>query len=87
MSNFVAAFQYLESILGAPADHRMVRGISIAFNLADSRIVKLLASFFLSYPLAGLLKRIPDAKPYQKNYFIIAYAQKRGGHGTSADCS
>ena len=33
----------------------------------------MLFSFFLSYPLAGLLKRIPDAKPYQKNLFIIAY--------------
>lgn len=26
----------------------------------------------MSYPLAGLLKRIPDKKPYQKNLFIIA---------------
>lgn len=33
-------------------------------------------SFLLSYPLAGVLKRIPDTKPYQKNLFIIAYASK-----------
>ncbi|KAL8941895.1 MAG: hypothetical protein Q9211_001629 [Gyalolechia sp. 1 TL-2023] len=33
--------------------------------------LKLLFSLLLSYPLAGLLKRIPDAKPYQKNLFII----------------
>jgi len=36
--------------------------------------VKLIATFLLSYPLAGVLKRLPDAKPYQKNLFIIAYA-------------
>ncbi|RYP16264.1 hypothetical protein DL765_005232 [Monosporascus sp. GIB2] len=33
--------------------------------------LKLLFSFLLSYPLAGLLKRIPDAKPQNKNLFII----------------
>ncbi|KAL9613717.1 MAG: hypothetical protein Q9167_001730 [Letrouitia subvulpina] len=34
--------------------------------------LKLIFSFLISYPLAGLLKRIPDAKPYQKDIFIIA---------------
>ncbi|MCJ1304937.1 lysophospholipid acyltransferase, partial [Hypocenomyce scalaris] len=34
--------------------------------------LKLITSFLLSYPLAGVLKRIPDSKPYQKNLFIIA---------------
>lgn len=34
--------------------------------------VKLIASFLLSYPLAGLLKRIPDRQPWKKNVFIIA---------------
>lgn len=34
--------------------------------------VKLVFSFYLSYPLAGLLKRIPDKAPWQKNAFIIA---------------
>ncbi|KAI9741824.1 MAG: lysophospholipid acyltransferase [Cirrosporium novae-zelandiae] len=33
--------------------------------------LKLIASFLLSYPLAGILKRIPDTKPYQKNIFIV----------------
>ncbi|PLN79246.1 MBOAT family protein [Aspergillus taichungensis] len=33
--------------------------------------LKLIASFLLSYPLAGLLKRIPDAQPAKKNAFII----------------
>ncbi|KAH6603414.1 mboat family, partial [Trichoderma cornu-damae] len=32
---------------------------------------KLTFSFLLSYPLAGILKRLPDAKPHQKNIFII----------------
>ena len=33
--------------------------------------VKLIFSFLLSYPLAGLLKRFPDEKPWQKNVFVI----------------
>ncbi|KAJ5204010.1 uncharacterized protein N7498_004889 [Penicillium cinerascens] len=33
--------------------------------------LKLITSFLLSYPLAGLLKRIPDAQPWKKNAFII----------------
>lgn len=41
--------------------------------MADSsRPVKLIASFLLSYPLAGLLKRVPDGQPWKKNAFIIA---------------
>lgn len=35
--------------------------------------VKLIFSFLLSYPLAGLLKRVPDSKPWLKNLFIIWY--------------
>ncbi|KAK7746060.1 Lysophospholipid acyltransferase [Diatrype stigma] len=33
--------------------------------------LKLIFSFLLSYPLAGVLKRIPDSKPQNKNAFII----------------
>ncbi|KAI4601275.1 lysophospholipid acyltransferase [Pestalotiopsis sp. 9143b] len=33
--------------------------------------LKLIFSFLLSYPLAGLLKRVPDAQPAYKNAFII----------------
>jgi len=33
--------------------------------------LKLIFSFLLSYPLAGLLKRIPDERPAFKNLFII----------------
>jgi lysophospholipid acyltransferase len=34
--------------------------------------VKLVFTFVLSYPLAGVLKRIPDTNPWQKNLFSIA---------------
>lgn len=34
--------------------------------------LKLITSFLLSYPLAGLLKRVPDEKPALKNLFVIA---------------
>lgn len=33
--------------------------------------VKLIFSFFLSYPLAGLLKRVPDSRPHLKNFFCL----------------
>ncbi|KLU89375.1 membrane-bound O-acyltransferase domain-containing protein 1 [Magnaporthiopsis poae ATCC 64411] len=36
--------------------------------------LKLVATFLLSYPLAGVLKRIPDSKPHHKNLFSIAIA-------------
>ena len=34
--------------------------------------MKLIFTFIASYPLAAALKRIPDAKPWQKNLFSIA---------------
>lgn len=34
--------------------------------------LKLIFSFLLSYPLAGLLKRVPDARPTYKNLFVIS---------------
>lgn len=34
--------------------------------------LKLIFSFFLSYPLAGLLKRIPDNRPHLKNFFCLS---------------
>lgn len=37
-------------------------------------LVKIVFSFLLSYPLAGLLKRVPDSKPARKNCFIILLA-------------
>lgn len=45
------------------------------FELATKTLllVKLIFSFLLSYPLAGLLKRVPDGRPEFKNVFIIRY--------------
>ncbi|KAF2738652.1 MBOAT family protein-like protein [Polyplosphaeria fusca] len=34
--------------------------------------LKLVFTFYLSYPLAAVLKRIPDREPWKKNAFIIA---------------
>jgi lysophospholipid acyltransferase len=34
--------------------------------------LKLIFSFILSYPLAAVVKRLPDSKPWQKNVFIIS---------------
>ncbi|KAK5279614.1 Lysophospholipid acyltransferase, partial [Cryomyces antarcticus] len=39
---------------------------------ASTDELKLISSFLVSYPLAAVLKRIPDRKPWQKNIFIIA---------------
>ncbi|KAK0711165.1 MBOAT, membrane-bound O-acyltransferase family-domain-containing protein [Lasiosphaeris hirsuta] len=33
--------------------------------------LKLVFTFLISYPLAGVLKRIPDARPAQKNLFLL----------------
>ncbi|KAF2457104.1 MBOAT, membrane-bound O-acyltransferase family-domain-containing protein [Lineolata rhizophorae] len=41
---------------------------------ASTDELKLISSFLLSYPLSGILKRIPDGKPWQKNVFIISVA-------------
>ncbi|KAA8643215.1 hypothetical protein EYZ11_003105 [Aspergillus tanneri] len=55
-------FPYINLLFQYPAD---LTGASI-----DE--LKLIASFLLSYPLAAILKRIPDAQPWKKNTFIIA---------------
>ena len=68
-----AAFQYGSSLTGASVDERQYCNVYVHGEQAPNDLaVKLIASFLLSYPLAGFLKRIPDAKPYQKNLFIIA---------------
>lgn len=43
----------------------------LTFSICSS--VKLMSSFLISYPLAGVLKRIPDSKPHLKNIFIVLY--------------
>ncbi len=35
--------------------------------------VKLIFSILVSYPLAGVLKRVPDARPAYKNLFSLRY--------------
>jgi len=36
-------------------------------------VVKLIFTILLSYPFAGVLKRLPDAEPAKKNLFMIGY--------------
>lgn len=58
----------------------MLPYINIPFIYLSGKIgaapddLKLVATFLLSYPLAGLLKRVPDSKPHHKNLFSIAIA-------------
>ena len=59
---------------------RMLPFVNVPFEYVSQLLgagvddVKLLGSFFISYPLAAVLKRIPDSQPYQKNLFIIGVA-------------
>lgn len=82
MANCYAAFIYVADRLGTGPDERksfFFIPLSFASGLAPvlrfwltAPLVKLIFSFLLSYPLAGLLKRVPDARPERKNLFIIA---------------
>ncbi|KND91620.1 Lysophospholipid acyltransferase, partial [Tolypocladium ophioglossoides CBS 100239] len=61
-----------------PAPHRDTDPlVSAAFEALSTTVgaspdeLKIIFSFLLSYPLAALLKRVPDAKPARKNLFII----------------
>ena len=65
------AFEYVGRKLGASADECEFDVFPTRPYFADVFTVKLTVSFLLSYPLAGLLKRIPDSKPAYKNLFII----------------
>lgn len=47
------------------------RGVASATGASVDEL-KMIFSFLLSYPLAGLVKRLPDDKPWQKNVFIIS---------------
>lgn len=53
---------YIDSLFAIPA------------RLTGSSVdeLKLIGSFLFSFPLAALLKRIPDAQPWKKNAFIIS---------------
>ncbi|KJZ73352.1 hypothetical protein HIM_07146 [Hirsutella minnesotensis 3608] len=50
--------------------HRPFEALSGSVGASPDEI-KIIFSFLASYPLAGLLKRVPDAKPAWKNAFII----------------
>ncbi|KAB5570047.1 MBOAT, membrane-bound O-acyltransferase family-domain-containing protein [Coniochaeta sp. 2T2.1] len=69
-----APFVYVANKIGAGPDERM-RPLT-SYVLPNHRLtiatVKLIFSFLLSYPLAGLLKRVPDARPAYKNLFVIS---------------
>ncbi|KAJ5249001.1 Lysophospholipid acyltransferase [Penicillium chermesinum] len=52
---------YIDSLFEIPAN---LTGASVGE-------LKLIASFLFSFPLAAVLKRIPDAKPWRKNVFTI----------------
>ena len=83
----LAAFEYVAGQVGASTDEcRSYSSLPIALQdprfeaesdargrTADRRIfaVKLLVLFLVSYPLAGILKRLPDNKPYLKNIFNV----------------
>lgn len=70
------AFEYVAGILGASPDERMYNLLwSLWSILTDIFLVKLIFSFLLSYPLAALLKRVPDEKPALKNLFIIGQVE------------
>ncbi|KAH6975890.1 MBOAT, membrane-bound O-acyltransferase family-domain-containing protein [Ilyonectria robusta] len=50
--------------------HRPFEALASNFG-ASADEVKLIFSFLISFPLAGLLKRIPDSRPDAKNLFSI----------------
>ncbi|KYK55868.1 MBOAT family protein [Drechmeria coniospora] len=50
--------------------HRPFEALSSTAGSSPDEL-KIIFSFLLSYPLSGLLKRVPDSKPYLKNIFII----------------
>lgn len=45
--------------------------VEVAARKLTSSTVKLIFTFLISYPLAGVLKRLPDAQPWKKNVFLI----------------
>ena len=56
----------------------MIPYINVPFDYASNLLgastdeIKMVFLFLLSYPLAGILKRLPDSKPWTKNVYIIA---------------
>ncbi|KAK1072895.1 Lysophospholipid acyltransferase [Friedmanniomyces endolithicus] len=56
----------------------MIPYINVPFDYVASLLgaptdeLKMIFLFLISYPLAGVLKRLPDHKPWTKNVFIIS---------------
>lgn len=60
--------------MGVPKDDR--RRFPLLRKGRDANFcatVKLIFTILLSYPLAGVLKRLPDTEPAKKNIFMIGY--------------
>lgn len=70
-SDVKLAFQYAAGKLGASTDERESSWFCSTQSITEWLLVKLIFTFLLSYPLAGVLKRIPDSKPAYKNLFIV----------------
>ncbi|KIW15251.1 hypothetical protein PV08_05296 [Exophiala spinifera] len=56
----------------------MIPGINVPFEYVSKALgasvdeLKLLSCFLLSYPLAAILKRLPDNQPHLRNLFVVA---------------
>jgi hypothetical protein len=63
-------------MLAARWEHRQtsVRHLQNPVAQPLTSAVKLVFTFYLSFPLAAVLKRIPDNEPWKKNVFAIGYS-------------
>jgi len=68
------AFVWLANAIGTPKDERMCALQLVAVVTAHVSAVKLIFTILVSYPFAGLLKRLPDTEPWKKNVFLIGSA-------------
>lgn len=81
-SIWLIAFEAAATSIGASPDEcKIDASLPIDMDLLSyavltcyaSALVKLVFSFLLSFPLAAILKRIPDTTPERKNLFAIWY--------------
>ncbi|KAF2263868.1 MBOAT family protein-like protein [Lojkania enalia] len=81
----LSPFCHIQLYLASPSSNcisarflKMLPFINTPFAYVGSALgasvdeLKLVFSFYLSYPLAALLKRIPDKEPWKKNLFVIS---------------
>jgi lysophospholipid acyltransferase len=62
-----------DTVGAAPDDREFSPKVPQAQLISNATLVKLVTSFLISFPLAALLKRIPDSRPDLKNLFAIRY--------------